>query len=386
MSHMPYLKPRKNKRGDTVWMVQVFCGFDSNGKSIMVSRTSPSPRKKDAIKLAEEIKAQHRRGELVTQKSTVASLLDDLLLDYRVNDKSLDWASMIVEKHLRPFFGHLRIDKVDTPLLKQYIATRQEKGRANGTINGELALLRRAFNLGALSTPPKVGRVPHFPMLKVNNARQGFFEHSEYQAMFRALREELRPVLAFAYYTGCRRGEILSLQWPQVDLMEKAVRLEVGTTKNNEARIIPLAPELLDLLTLQKTRRDQYWPDTPWVFYRYADGRQIGDFREAWKRACRSSGLWQGDEKTGRPTRLFHDLRRTGVRNLVRSGAPERVAMAISGHKTRAVFDRYNIVSGRDLQIAAEGLSRYLSAKNQPVVETEISKNLQNGSGVGVVQ
>jgi integrase len=183
-------------------------------------------------------------------------------------------------------------------------------------------------------------------MLQVNNARKGFFEHSEYQAMFRALSEELRPVLAFAYYTGTRRGEILSVQWPQVDLVERVVRLNPGETKNDEPRIVPLTDELFELLAMQKARRDQFWPSCPWVFYHWNSGKPVKDFRAEWERACRAVGLW--DEKTGKATWLFHDLRRSGVRNLIRSGTPEVVAMRISGHKTRSVFDRYNIVSEQD--------------------------------------
>ena len=111
------------------------------------------------------------------------------------------------------------------------------------------------------------------------------------------------------------------------------------------------------MLVLQKQIRDQRWPQCPWVFARH--GKQIKSFQDAWQEACKRAGLW--NRETNKPARLFHDLRRTGVRNLVRAGVPERVAMSISGHKTRSVFDRYNIVSERDLHEAAARLERHVA-------------------------
>ncbi len=287
---------------------------------------------------------------------TVANLLDNLLYDYENNSKSIEWARY-VDGHLRPFFGHLKARSIDSPRLQAYIASRRRNGISNGTINRELSLLRRAFNLAHQETPPRVNRVPNFPKLSEPPPRAGFFEHEEYLALRAELPDDLKPVLIFGYYSGCRKGEILSIGCNQGDLLAKVVRLEPGTTKNDEARLLPLYGELLESVRMQLEIRNQLWPSCPWLFFR-SGGRQIKSIKNAWNEACRRAGLW--DEKTSKPTRLFHDLRRTGVRNLVRAGVPERVAMQISGHKTRAVFDRYNIVSERDLHEAGEKMERYM--------------------------
>ncbi len=110
---------------------------------------------------------------------------------------------------------------------------------------------------------------------------------------------------------------------------------------------------------------------TDLVFHR--DGEPVGDFRKAWVTACFEAGLVEPvlDEKDQpvlgedgkpklRPSKLFHDLRRTAARNMVRAGVPERVAMEIIGHRTRSMFDRYNIVSEDDLRLAAQKTNLYV--------------------------
>ncbi len=142
----------------------------------------------------------------------------------------------------------------------------------------------------------------------------------------------------------------MSLRWTQVDFKAGVVRLEVGSTKNDEGRVLPfhVLPALADLLRKQRERTDRkerlHDRVVPWVFHRR--GKRIVKMDTAWKRAC---------EKAGCPERLFHDLRRTAVRNLERAGVPRSVAMQITGHKTESVYRRYAIVSERDV---AEGLER----------------------------
>ena len=139
------------------------------------------------------------------------------------------------------------------------------------------------------------------------------------------------------------------LQWRQVDLKIGRVVLDPGTTKNDDARIFPFTNELREVLENQweitRSLQQERGIVCPWVFHR--DGKRIKNFYAAWQTACKKAGV---------PGRIPHDFRRTAVRNLVRAGIPERVAMQMTGHKTRSVFERYNIVSEGDLDAAAKRL------------------------------
>lgn len=256
----------------------------------------------------------------------------------------------------------------------EYIKKRLEEGFANATVNRELAALKRILNLAAKQTPPQLERVPYIPMLKENNVRKGFFEHESFVVLRDALPAYLKPFATFAYKTGWREAEITDLTWSQVDLGEGIVRLEPGTTKNDDGRSIYLDNELQEIFKGQFQERKRAGKLCEYVFPNAEGTGQIKNFRHCWNEACRKVGLgygyrlgcnyvekWQGKLPAGP---ILHDFRRTAVRNMVRSGVPETVAMKISGHKTRSVFDRYNIVSEEDLKLAAAQQEKYLSEKN----------------------
>ncbi len=334
-------------RGKTWWIY-----YSDHGR--MIRESSHSKDKEDASKLLKRRLATVARGEDISRSDVrVDELLDDLLQDYEINGKSLAWAKIVVN-HLRPHFGRYLAVRIGTAQVNTYILKRRSTGIANGTINRELALLRAAFYMGSRSEPAKVSRVPFIPKLKESEARKGFFEQRDFDALAKHLPEDIRDVGIFARETGCRRSEILAIQWTQVDFSSRTVRLESGETKNREARTLPMTTAIYELLWLRKRQRDKQWPNSPWVFSR--EGQPIKSFKAAWAAACEKAKLG------GRAARLFHDLRRTGVRNMIRAGVPEKIAMLISGHKTRSVFDRYHIIDESDLREAALKIDRFKAA------------------------
>ena len=194
--------------------------------------------------------------------------------------------------------------------------------------------------------------VPVFPArLRENGPRQGFFEHKDYLAVRAALPASYQDVLDFAYYSGWRKREILGLRWDEIDEEASVIRLSPHRSKTRAGRLLPISTPLSGVVARRRAKRR---PGDPLVFRR--DDVTVRKWRRAWPDACRAAGV---------PALLLHDCRRTTARNLIRAGVPERVAMTLTGHKTRSVFDRYNIVNERELLEASDKLSAYLQQKQR---------------------
>jgi integrase len=371
------------RRRGTVWWVRYYRA------GVRHEESAHSTRKQDAIDLLRLREGDLTRGVPLSAKVgqlRVDEALADVVADYRINGKrSLDVVTRRVNLHLLPYFGGRRMATITTADIRAYVAARQaqttlvrraytRRGTAGhlrhipetrrvvaavspAEINRELTLLKRAFSLAIQSG--KLLVKPYIPLLAEPAPRGGFFEREAFVAMRAHLPADLRPVVTFAYLTGWRiPSEVLPLQWRQVDFEAGEVRIDPGRTKNGEGRVFPMTADLRAVLTAQWEQRQQLVRAghiVPWVFFRLvAVGRRgrkvptpIRTFSTAWRHACAAAGC---------PGRIPHDLRRTAIRNMVRAGVSERVAMRLSGHKTRCVFERYNITSPGDLTDAARRL------------------------------
>jgi len=362
------------KRRGQIWWIRYY----KNGRRH--EESSGSTKEGEAKSLLRLREGDIERGVAVTPKVgriRFDEAVADVLNDYRTNRKrSLDDVERRIEKHLKPFFGNRRMVSVTTADIREYIASRQKEtsvarkaysftasdgtarhvpeqrrtivGVSNGEINRELTALKRMFNLAIQAG--KLLQKPHIPLLKEDNVRVGFFERDQFLAVLARLPDPVQPAATFAYITGWRiDSEVLSLEWRQVDFGAGEVRLDPGKTKNGEGRTFPMTRDLREVLEGQKAITENLQRQCkvvcPRVFHR--SGRPIKSFRVAFRTACAGAGC---------PGRVLHDFRRTAVRNLVRAGIPERVAMQMTGHKTRSVFERYNIVSAGDLREAGKRL------------------------------
>jgi integrase len=336
------------QRSGGIW----WCQYYVRGRRVRES--SHSARLADAEKLLKLRHAEAASGKPVgsqTERTALRDLIEMLLNDYRANGRrSADRAEQACA-HLRRFFGEdAKARDITADRITTYQANRLEAGAAVSTVNYECACLRRSFRLAVRAG--KVAIRPEFDMLHVDNARQGFFEPEQYRAVLGFLPDYLKPVAIAAYITGWRtRSELLTREWRHVDLAAGWLRLEPGQGKTGQGRMFPLTPDLRAMLEAQRERVHAIERVTgqivSWVFV-HPDGTRIKDFRYSWAKACRQAGV---------PDRLVHDFRRTAVRNLERAGVPRSASMAMTGHKTATVFQRYAIIDSAMLEEAARKLA-----------------------------
>src|SRR6266571_2808275 len=180
--------------------------------------------------------------------------------------------------------------------------------------------------------------IPHIEKFsEKDNARQGFFERDELERMLTFLPDYLQDITRFAYHTGWRKGEVLTLRWR--DIQGDVIRLRPEIAKNKEGRVIVMTGALGEVAEIIARRRVARFDLCPWVFHR--EGKQLKDYNKSWRKARKLAGF---------PDKIFHDTRRTAARNLEEAGISRQVSKMITGHKTDSMHLRYLIRNEQDMR------------------------------------
>ena len=310
------------------------------------SESSKSIRRKDAEELLKKRIEQFRVAPGVMSRAIVGELLDGYLRDCELRElRSLDsfeLSARRVREHLgdvvASFLEPGQVYELQQELRKKY---------APAPVNVTLTVFRSALKVSARNG--LLARLIEFPRaLPMNNARKGFLEQADYLAILEELPEWAKDPFRFAYASGWRRGEVLSLRWTEVDFETRLVRLDPARSKNGEGRTIPFIGEIGDVL---KRRHAERILGVPWVFHRCGRPPSGSSFLNHFREAATIAG---------RPGLIVHDCRRSAIRNLLRMGVREDVAMKMVGWKTRAMMSRYDITVESDLHDAGEMVARYL--------------------------
>jgi integrase len=337
-------------RGSTWWAKS-----KEQGQVVRSSlKTRNKPEAKRRLKLYDSQPRQEPIPARVKSPATWDTAAQELLDYYRAFGTRRPHEAPRVLRTLSRFFGGWKLTDIDAPAILRYVAHRRAQEKAANTVNVELATLRRALRLAQ-----ELGHLPSVPIIRTMRPappRSGFFEPEEFEAVARELPPDLALVARIAYTFGWRlTDEVLPLTRSHVDLEAGTLRLPLGGSKNGDGRLVYLTPELkaglADQLAKVHALERELGSNIPHVFPALRGPRK-GEQRKSmswtWRQACKRAGL---------PGKWKHDLRRTAVRDMVNAGISERVAMKITGHRTRSTFDRYHIVSPGDLQDAARKMA-----------------------------
>lgn len=296
---------------------------------------------------------EHGLTKVGRGRATVNDLFDLVVEDYeRRRLKSLQSLKSRL-KHLRPALGEWAAHIVTETEIENYEEFRDHQGAELATANRELEVLRRAYSLAVRKRVLRPFEVPFISLRTEDNTRIGFLEPEDYPRLRDAFDDDaIRLMFVIGYHTGWRAGRIITVQWPQVDLQNRFIYPPAHQTQNKWVGAAPIYSDMERILREAQLIHERDWPSCSWVHHRA--GRRVVDYRDGWGRAVKLAGL-EGLK--------FHDLCRSAVRNMLDAGMDESKVMRIVGHKTRAMIDRYRIVSVKDVAQAGDRIGRYLEER-----------------------
>jgi len=353
------------KRGPVYWIRLTYEGRLMR-KSLETTDRKLAQRIHDKIRgqIAEEKWFERLPGEDKTFRELVEKYMGEHSAKNKAESSHIRDKSLF--HHLLQFFGDCIISKIAPKLISEYKSRRTEEQAAPATINKELGLMGHAFTLAVkewewvLDNP--VARVSR---KKVRNSKERWLTVAEEKKLLSVCPQWLREIIVFALNTGFRRGEILNLQWPHVDLSRKTIT--ILEQKNQETDTLPLNKNALDVL---KTRIRIRYIQSNFVFCN-SNGKKMSGRNLA-------RGFYSATKKVGLQGVRFHDLRHTWASRMVQAGVDIYKVQKLGRWKSISMVMRYAHHYTESLRSGVEALDHFPKKHNLSTIrpKSEGSQNL----------
>lgn len=311
------------------------------------------PHKEAAEQRLREVLSARAEGRYIKKSPDVKTHFKDLTVWYlglaEVKAKRSYKRDQELVARLLPHFGFRLLKDISPALVESYKQKRlaEPSGRtptkttAPATVNREITCLKVIFNKAVKEGKSDRNPAHGVKQLKENNERDRILTPEEYARLLAHCSPQVKSIVKMAYFTGMRQGEILHLTWGMVDLKEGFIKLAPEHTKTREGRLVPLAPEVVEMFKAMPR-------GLPGVRVFPYKGKAFGSsFQKAFETARKRAGI---EDFT------FHDMRHTAINNWRLQGHDYFRIMAASGHKTMNVFKRYNSVSREELKALVGGI------------------------------
>ena len=330
------------KRGDSpVWWVSY---TDPSGKRIR--RSTGTTDRKEADALEAKWKLESYRSKQWDEQPTRS--FEELMVCYlkaTEGQKRSQETDRYRVRALRPYFQGRIMNELMPADIRGYITARRSDGVTNSTINRDLALLSSAIGFANAERDWRLPNPVSGRKLPEPEGRVRWVTMDEAERLITAAARARRTpflgdFITVALYTGCRKEELLGLEWPRVDLKQCLIHLEGKHTKAGKRRSVPLCHEARNALLRRAGFRAEHCPASPWVFS-HKDGSRGGDLRGAFGAACREAGVADF---------TIHDLRHTCAAWLVSAGAPLAEIRDLLGHSTILMTERYAHLAPQNLR------------------------------------
>ena len=353
------------KRGGMWWYEFIFAGK-------RVRESAKTPRKTLAAEAEKSRRLELERAyaglpaeEVVKRVHAFADLVKAYRKAYAINHrpKSVAWVRDRTA-HIERLLGNILLPSLTEDRIREYMRQRIEEGVGNRTINMELLCLSRAIGRTWRELWPKIKKLEE--LSDIGRALSGDEERCVLEAAIKNKSVFIQPFIRIALLTAMRYNEIRTLRWRQVDLRNRIITVERAKSTGGKGRVIPINGDLFETLSMHASWYTQEFGaiQPGWCVFPFSNRvkpvdptRPVTDIKTAWGTVRSVAGV----------ECRFHDLRHTTLTKMAEAGVPESTMLALAGHMSRAMLERYSHIRLKAKREAVEAISLHIPPS--PLVE-----------------